>query len=240
MRLSVGEFKFALMHPRIVLSYSMRVRRIAKLVDCSTTEVKHVLKEEELVKISEHIVHELGEYRALILSSSSKPRKAEVYYAIVRLMKPDIVVETGVQSGISSSFILQALEKNGKGRLYSIDLPDENVVKVIPPSRRHEMESGWVVPRELRKRWKLIIGKSKDTLPPLLRDLGYIDMFLHDGEHSYENMIWEYDVAWSNLKSGKILLSDDVNLNNAFHDFGRKVKTRPILILYSIAAIRKL
>jgi hypothetical protein len=44
-------------------------------------------------------------------------------YAIVRAYKPDIVVETGVARGASSSFILCAMHENGKGHLYSIDLP---------------------------------------------------------------------------------------------------------------------
>ena len=238
MRLSTDEFKFVLMHPRIALSYLMRAHRIAKLIDRCTSEVKHVLREGELMEISEHVVHELGDYRTLILGPSSKPRKAEVYYAIVRLMKPNIVVETGVQSGISSSFVLQALEKNEKGTLYSIDLPDKNMLKAASLSGRHEMESGWVVPRGLKKRWRLFIGKSKDRLPPLLKDLGQIDLFLHDSEHSYENMMREYEMAWSHLSHNGVLLSDDVNLNSAFFDFAKRVTCRPILILYPLAAIR--
>jgi predicted O-methyltransferase YrrM len=40
----------------------------------------------------------------------------------MRKIKPKIVVETGVSFGITSSFILQAMEENGFGTLYSIDL----------------------------------------------------------------------------------------------------------------------
>ena len=46
-------------------------------------------------------------------------------YGICRRINPEIVVETGVSIGTSSSFILQALEDNKKGHLYSIDLPDQ-------------------------------------------------------------------------------------------------------------------
>jgi hypothetical protein len=101
------------------------------------------------------------------------------------------------------------------------------------------MKSGWVVPTELREEWKLTIGKSEDKLPALLKDLGQIDMFIHDSEHSYENMIWEYRVVWSNLKLGGILLSDDVNFNDAFWDFSRETKIRPVLILPQIAGLKK-
>lgn len=50
-------------------------------------------------------------------------------YAICRIMKPDIVVETGVAQGVSTAFILKALSANNAGGLFSIDLPNyENVL----------------------------------------------------------------------------------------------------------------
>lgn len=44
-------------------------------------------------------------------------------YLLVRLTKPEVVVKTGVGPGASSALILNALNRNGKGVLYSIDLP---------------------------------------------------------------------------------------------------------------------
>jgi hypothetical protein len=119
MRLNIRESKFALTHPGAALSYLTRMGKIAKLVGCSTSEVKHVFNERGLTEVSEQVVNELGGNIQLIMGPSLRPRKAEVYYSIVRLSKHSVVVETGVQSGISSSFILQALEKNGEGKLYS-------------------------------------------------------------------------------------------------------------------------
>ena len=46
-----------------------------------------------------------------------------VLYAVCRIRNPGIVVETGVASGVSSSYILCALENNEHGELYSIDQP---------------------------------------------------------------------------------------------------------------------
>ena len=46
-----------------------------------------------------------------------------VLYGIFRRQKPDIAAETGVASGVPSSYILCALEQNKHGQLYSIDLP---------------------------------------------------------------------------------------------------------------------
>lgn len=70
-------------------------------------------------------------------------------YVICRTVRPNVVIETGVASGLSSAYILQALEDNSSGRLYSIDLPDADteamlgvVLTRLPEGRR----PGWVVP----------------------------------------------------------------------------------------------
>jgi predicted O-methyltransferase YrrM len=132
-------------------------------------------------------------------------------YLSVRLLKPELILETGVSSGASAAYILQALHDNGKGRLYSIDLPPDN----LPESKT----SGWVVPEYLRKKWDLLIGDSKDLLLPLLVNLNKIDCFLHDSLHTYDHMIWEFRAAWNYLRTGGLFLSHDVGANDAFLDF---------------------
>jgi predicted O-methyltransferase YrrM len=208
-------------------------------LNCDELEVKNVLREKDLLDIEKFVLHELGEYRELILGPSTKPHKPQIYYAIVRLVKPDIVVETGVQAGISSAYILKALAKNNQGILYSIDLPDENILMRIPRESRHYIDSGWVIPKELKNRWRLIIGRSRDKLPSLLKMPGSIDIFVHDSEHSYENMMFKYMTAWDHLKEGGILLSDDTNLNKAFIDFSAKVGSKFIRLLGPVSGIRK-
>ena len=42
-------------------------------------------------------------------------------YFLVKFSRPDVVVETGVANGFSSSYILLALDSLNKGRLISID-----------------------------------------------------------------------------------------------------------------------
>src|SRR5437588_1399250 len=63
---------------------------------------------------------------------------ARLCYALCRLRKPEVVVETGVGYGVTSAFLLQALAVNNQGQLWSIDLPplahgaDEQVGCLIP------------------------------------------------------------------------------------------------------------
>ena len=140
-----------------------------------------------------------------------------VLYALCRKLKPDTVVETGVSGGVSSSFILCALEENQHGELFSIDLPWGE-------------QSGWMIPDYLRHRWHLEQGRSAEKLPPLLEKLGAIDMFLHDSEHSYENMFREYESAWAYLKTGGILLSHNVEWTRAFPDFCKSARVKGFLL----------
>ena len=47
-------------------------------------------------------------------------------------------------------------------------------------------------------------------------------MFIHDSEHSYKMMMYEYSTAWKYLKKDGILGSDDINHSNAFEEFAGK------------------
>lgn len=147
-------------------------------------------------------------------------------YAFCRHFEPETVVETGVHYGTSSAFILKALRNNGKGHLYSIDLPDVAYTRddsvIHHDALPYKESAGYAVPPNLRKNWTLIIGDSRVELPRLVGDIGVgkIDIFHHDSKHTYEHMLFEYQVAWPALKNGTgLLVSDDVLWNNAFPDF---------------------
>jgi len=51
------------------------------------------------------------------------------------------------------------------------------------------------------------------------KNVGEIDIFLHDSDHSYQNMLWEFQTAWKYLKAGGLLLSHNIDANDAFSDF---------------------
>jgi predicted O-methyltransferase YrrM len=146
-------------------------------------------------------------------------------YALCRRFQPSVVVETGVGLGTSSLFILQALEDNGKGRLYSIDQPyasyrsDAGITIDESAYTAYTDVPGTLVPDALRDRWDLLLGKSDELLPNLCGKLGSLDFFFHDSEHTYHNMMWEYTTVWPYLQSHGILASHDVEWNTAFQDF---------------------
>lgn len=171
----------------------------------------------------------LNEARNLLRGSSLDAGMPDddlyLLYVLCRLLRPRRVVETGCGNGFSSATILQALEDNGIGNLYSVDLHFRDGV-VTPVGK----ELGWVIPVHLKRRWHLILGESFKVLPKLLAQLGTIDMFLHDSRHTYRTMMKEFAIVWPYLRKGGLLLSHDVEANDAFLDFSDKVRRTPIIV----------
>lgn len=148
----------------------------------------------------------------------------EALYVLTRLLKPEIIVETGVFDGVSSSVFLQALRDNRKGHLISIDLPATETIM----GSTHCMpetclpagcQPGWVIPDFLRERHTLLLGDSKELLPRVLETYSVIDVFLHDSLHTFEHQLFEYSTVWPHLRQGGLLLSDDIFWTPAFHRF---------------------
>jgi predicted O-methyltransferase YrrM len=161
------------------------------------------------------------------------------YYALVRKYKPETIVETGVFHGVSTLALLTALEMNDRGRLYSIDCSPFLTEEDLPNFERkrpscaqkgsHRLPPGkgpgWIIPDGYSDRWELRLGWSRDELPGLLDELGEIDMFLHDSEHSVSGMLFEFELAWDRLVPGGFLLSHHVGWNDAFETFARERAT---------------
>jgi predicted O-methyltransferase YrrM len=204
-------------HPTIPIKFLMggRVPSLKKAVEISLKQMTSRVNENEILSVNDleflSLIGRIGGY------------SQELLYRLIRLYKPETVIETGVYRGISSSFILQALEDNGSGILYSIDLPmakyvDERGNLDYSPLSQGEI-TGFCVPDKLKKRWSLILGDSKTELPILLENVKSVDMFYHDSEHTYNSMMREYETVFPYLNKNSILSSDDVSWNNAFKDF---------------------
>ncbi|WGD54976.1 class I SAM-dependent methyltransferase [Bradyrhizobium sp. CB1650] len=132
-------------------------------------------------------------------------------WCLVRHLKPRNVVETGVAHGVTSRFILEALERNANGHLWSIDRPP------MEPEWRPQI--GVAVGHRFRDRWSYILGSSRRRLPSLLKQLGQIDLFIHDSLHSERNVRFELDHAWPVLRPGGAIVVDDIDVNRGFFSF---------------------
>lgn len=139
------------------------------------------------------------------------------YYAVAREIEPDIVVETGTAAGFMTSWVLAALEANGKGRLISIDIPPVQGKLGMGMSVNKE-EIGFLIPREYHNRWEYICADAKIMLPKVLAD-NPTDIFIHDSLHTRTHMLFEYNVARCLMRPNSLILSDDILCNKAFFNF---------------------
>jgi hypothetical protein len=136
---------------------------------------------------------------------------ARAIWCLVRHLRPKKVVETGVAHGVTSSCILEALERNGEGHLWSIDLP--------PLDQFWREQVGAAVDDRHRSRWTYIPGSSRRRLPKLLSELGQIDLFVHDSLHSERNVCFELQQAREYMAATGAFVVDDIDANRGFRTF---------------------
>lgn len=146
-------------------------------------------------------------------------------YLCTRVLRPRQFVETGVQNGMSSAFILLGMAHNDEGHLHSVDLPPQDArilaqgTNPLPAGKA----PGWLIPKSLRQRHTLVLAPAEEALPRLLAMLEQVDVFLHDSDHSYEHVMFEVGLAWRYLSAQGCLIIDNVEQNAAFTDFAQGV-----------------
>jgi len=205
--------------------------------------------------LMEHLLEKGREHHAAVVATGAGHSLGAIgytegvyLYAVLRTVRPEVMVETGVANGFSTAFSLLALQANETGRLHSVDMPRE-VGREYEPGTFYEgegragippgSEPGWLIPEALKKRWTLILGRSQEELPPLLGRLGTIDTFMHDSEHSFDCMWFEFSAAWPALRQGGVLVSDDVNSTQAFGRFAAQEGRDPVRLARGMALLRK-
>ena len=73
----------------------------------------------------------------------------------------------------------------------------------------------------------------------MLERLGTVDTFMHDSEHSFDCMWFEFNAAWPTLRPGGVLVSDDVNSTEAFSRFAAQEGREPVRLARGMALLRK-
>lgn len=170
----------------------------------------------ELIKSTQKQLDDVQERTPITASHNGDFLLAKLCYLAVRLLKPRVVVETGVASGVTSTFMLSAMDKNGAGHLHSIDLPPlgPDVADFV----------GILVPESLRSRWTLHRGTSQQLMPDILKKLESLPIFVHDSLHTYRNILRELNTATPYLAMPAIVVSDDIDENSAFEEWAAATK----------------
>lgn len=143
-------------------------------------------------------------------------RTSELIYTSVRLMRPRQMVEIGVGNGHSTFYVLNALRRNGVGRLTSLDISGH---------------VGSLLTNSERRNWHLIVLQQRRGdrgLGDVVRALSPIDWCLHDGDHSYIGQREDLQIVRASLGGGGLLICDDADASRAlvevcsqYNDAGR-------------------
>jgi len=117
------------------------------------------------------------------------------WYAFVRIMKPEVVVETGVDHGVGACIITSALMRNAQegflGKYYGTDI---------------RPEAGQLFRGKYSTYGSIIYG---DSIQSLTEFRNKIDIFINDSDHNFEYEYTEYLTIKDKLSKGGIILGDN-------------------------------
>lgn len=130
-------------------------------------------------------------------------------------IQPEVVIETGVAHGVSSRVMLEALQQNVRGHLWSVDLPHFY-------ERQLHAQTGAAVTESCRVRWSYLEGASRQRLPPLIVEVGHVEVFVHDSLHTARNTAFEMGQAASAMSPGGVIIVDDIATHEGFATFARR------------------
>lgn len=126
---------------------------------------------------------------------SLRPARRLAWYALVRILKPRLVVETGVDKGLGSCIITSALLKNRAEGFAGSYLGTD-----INPA------AGFLLSGKYAEAGKILYG---DSLASLRLLEGPVDIFINDSDHSSEYEAEEYRTIASKLSPNALLLGDN-------------------------------
>ncbi len=151
------------------------------------------------------------------------------WYALIRIRKPALVVETGVHHGVGALVISSALLRNRvegfKGEYLGTDINPISGELLVPP---------------FIEGCSIAIGDSITTL----ESLNDIDFFINDSDHSPEYEAMEYACIENKLRKNAIILGDNSHASDSLRQFSEKTgrhfiffKEEPLNHFYSGAGI---
>lgn len=115
------------------------------------------------------------------------------WYALVRLLSPTHVVETGIDKGLGTCVLAAALMRNGIGRVTAID---------------REAEAGWLVTGAYAAQVDLVIGDAARVISDCTTP---IDLLVHDVHYTAEQERSEYEAALPRLGHHPAILNDNAH-----------------------------
>jgi len=134
------------------------------------------------------------------------------WYAVARAIKPEIIIETGVDKGHGAVLLCSALLKNSnegyQGYYYGTD---------INPT------AGYLLDGIYQKQGRILYGDSIASLKKLTCK---IDLFINDSDHSAEYEYQEYLTINDKLSANAIILADNAHVTARLAQFSLENKRK--------------
>jgi predicted O-methyltransferase YrrM len=127
------------------------------------------------------------------------------WYAITRIIKPKVVVETGVDHGVGACILAAAIIKNRDegfdGEYFGTDISDS---------------AGQLLTGKYSEVGRILYGDSIDSLKKFELT---IDLFINDSDHSHEYEYQEYRTIEGKLSKNAIILGDNAHVSVSLAKF---------------------
>lgn len=179
------------------------------------------------VRRVESLVRELKEDRSLrehirsatrasldraVADSEASYAKRLGWYAIVRIRRPRLVVETGVDKGLGSVVLAAALLRNAEE-----GFPGEYLGTDINPA------AGYLLQGPYGSVGKILYGDSIASLRTIQQP---IDLFINDSDHSADYEAREYAEVAAKLSPHAIVVGDNAHATDKLLEFAERTERR--------------
>ena len=145
--------------------------------------------------------------RAYLADEEPRYARRAGWYALIRALKPAVVVETGVDKGLGACVITAALRKNAEegveGYYYGTDI---------------NPKAGYFLRDPYSQYGEILYGDSIDSLSKLDCQ---IDLFINDSDHSKDYELREYDLVRNKLGNGAVIIGDNSHGSPSLYDFSQ-------------------
>jgi predicted O-methyltransferase YrrM len=135
------------------------------------------------------------------------PRYGRFVYAFSKFYKPERIVEVGTDTGGTAVGWARALQENGRGELICVDM-DAYAQNTYPRSAQLNLAKTGLPSNRIQLRG----GNSRDLIPALGREYPkQVDIYLVDGDHSYEGALADMENGLPMMKPGGFILVHDID-----------------------------
>jgi Methyltransferase domain len=198
----LGDYSFEPADRHALIEFASRALNV------EATRVRELFDE---LDSDEQLRRDIDERRRPTLLDKNPPvGQRRLWYVVARLIRPALIVETGVWYGLGSAVLLRALERNAdegyEGRLLAFD-PDPT--------------AGWLVHPRHHPRWTLVRDTAEAGLEAHLHGK-LAGLFVVDTPPAYERERRQFELAVAHAASPAVLLASNGSQTAALRDLCRE------------------